>query len=1632
MSDPSAVDARARAGTAATEPAVPRVAAMPAAETGANIGPTQVDDRSGSPGEATAQASPDSDTEITYDYAEITYDYADVPYDHFAALDIAALAVQGVLAGTDCAPALFCPDDFMPRWQPAVWIARVLLDGDDPEARDSRFTDIEGSPWWESHVEHLADLGVIRGCQLEGEPLMRFCPHDTLTRADMAALINRAFNFDDAEPAGFVDIEGIHSQDAINRLAQAGVTLGCRADAFCPQRLLKRGEMAALLNRGRFNPDDPLNVLVDEDEHHIHSPDVRWDEDPPTDLRRVTLKVYICAKRTLGLFFQDETRFNNKDLIEEVKKLNGVVTQFFEVQSNGKSVLNFVPGRIIPIERDGFSNLTIDDALVFNQTEKVWEINSPCFDELTPGEMNETTATGRTAIYMIFDGEGRQSDIAFGVPTIWNGVELGLPPRIMMPSRRYHEMQGGKSYHYDGVSAHEVGHAIYGLSHTFDGGDASPEQGNREVISQVCSVNNDPVCGDIRFDLEERARSLMSYRTYGSHRRIGGMDPGRRIPSAYVSCIQRAWLGWPHGCPDAPPRLVATAGNGEVRLSWRAPNGNGAPITSYVVESRSIERTSGGNTWSAWVRRSTPQTTADTVRSLTNGTDYQFRVSAFNSEGLGPSALVRASPTPEPQSILAPSTPSVSLSKRDTSLTASWSADGRGSDIQNWQVRLNSGRAQTRSASTTTWTWNSLNAGTYSVSVRARNSNDDWSDWGTSDPVRIGDSSGSLAVTRGDVGVSGPCALDSGCRWVHGSGSGWTPSAQFWIKCGDFVDTSRNIPVPYRDRFVDTNGNLSWGDGVCLSDGPHSVEVWTVQDGRATGTAPAFQQRVTVPDAPSAPNLDSGNGQITVSWDVPNGNGARVTSYQVNYIDDGAIGDGTSRSTTNTSLTVRGLTNGRDYVFRVRARTGSSSRWSDWSAWSPYVTGRPLGDLAVPDSPSAPSLVPGDGQVTVSWRVPNGNGARVSSYQVQYGARDALRWSSMSPTGSTQQSVTGLNNGVLYDFRVRARSGSPSQWSDWSAWSQTVSETPVGPAVPDAPTGLVTTAGDGEVRLSWSAPAPIANEAPITSYEVQTRSGGGVWSRWGTVRSSGATVRPLTNGTSYQFRVAARNSEGSSPWSQSASATPKAPARRPATMAAPVLSAGDGSIGVSWSEPDDNGADVQGYDIDVGQSGSSVRERGFQVGSSRTSTTLSGFSNGRGYWVKIRARNSAGRGEWSPQSTIRLTPDPVDPPSMRSVSVSVSGSSLTARWSANDNGSPITSYDVTISGSGSFTTSATSRTWSNLRPGTYTVTVRARNTHGLGPAGSDSARIGPTDPPSRPSVSVSVDGSTLTARWSANDNGTPIQHFKVRLNAAATVRTTETSMTWRNLSSGDYTVTVSARNGHGIGPAGSDVGEIVEPSPDCSVVSLGTVNGSVSRSGRLERGCTSSLRGSSDVSYFARRYRFVVGSNSSVHIDLGPAVGTVLDTYLYLLNSSGRLIEADDNGGRGTDSQIVRELNAGTYIVEATTSYPWWLGSFTVRVTASDSTTVIIPEPPRSVTLAKGSSAQGQPGCRSRYCRFLNVSLNNFQSGSYRFECHSTSGRFYSQVLSSSRISRPVCYFGFPGENVWVVVDGVRSNSVRW
>ena len=155
--------------------------------------------------------------------------------------------------GTECDTDMFCPNDPMKRWVMAVWLVRVL--GHKPLNTDtSQFADVEADEWWSPYAERLAKLKVTAGCKTE--PL-RYCPDSSVTRAQMAAFLVRAFDLEESPPAGFVDTEeSVHSAN-IDALAAAGITSGCKTDplSYCPDRPVTRAQMATFLHRAISTSD---------------------------------------------------------------------------------------------------------------------------------------------------------------------------------------------------------------------------------------------------------------------------------------------------------------------------------------------------------------------------------------------------------------------------------------------------------------------------------------------------------------------------------------------------------------------------------------------------------------------------------------------------------------------------------------------------------------------------------------------------------------------------------------------------------------------------------------------------------------------------------------------------------------------------------------------------------------------------------------------------------------------------------------------------------------------------------------------------------------------------------------------------------------------------------------------------------------------------------------------------------------------------------------------------------------------------------------------------------------------------------------------------------------------------------
>ena len=172
----------------------------------------------------------------------------------------------------------------------------------------------------------------------------------------------------------------------------------------------------------------------------------------------------------------------------------------------------------------------------------------------------------------------------------------------------------------------------------------------------------------------------------------------------------------PAGLPQTPVGLIASAGDRSVALAWQAPSANGSPITRYDVTTWQ-----GGNALGAVQHCAN---TTCTISNLTNGTAYQFSVTAVNAVGSSVATALSAAVIPA----RLPSSPSSVVGvAANTAIAVSWAAvDAGGLPLIGYSATAmaadGSSSSCSASATSTSCVITGLrNATAYSVVVSATN-----------------------------------------------------------------------------------------------------------------------------------------------------------------------------------------------------------------------------------------------------------------------------------------------------------------------------------------------------------------------------------------------------------------------------------------------------------------------------------------------------------------------------------------------------------------------------------------------------------------------------------------------------------------------------------------------------------------------------------------------------------------------------------------------------------------------------------------------------------------------------------------------------------------------------------------------
>ncbi|MGH8915363.1 MAG: S8 family peptidase [Acidimicrobiia bacterium] len=137
----------------------------------------------------------------------------------------------------------FCPNDRVSRGEMAVFLSRAF---GLPDTGTDFFDDDNGF-FYEGAANRLRAAGLTVGCGIR-----RYCGEDDIRRDEMAAMLARALSLPSTSQDFFDDDDGSIFENAINKIADAGVTEGCNPPAntnYCPTQRVTRGQMAAFIKR---------------------------------------------------------------------------------------------------------------------------------------------------------------------------------------------------------------------------------------------------------------------------------------------------------------------------------------------------------------------------------------------------------------------------------------------------------------------------------------------------------------------------------------------------------------------------------------------------------------------------------------------------------------------------------------------------------------------------------------------------------------------------------------------------------------------------------------------------------------------------------------------------------------------------------------------------------------------------------------------------------------------------------------------------------------------------------------------------------------------------------------------------------------------------------------------------------------------------------------------------------------------------------------------------------------------------------------------------------------------------------------------------------------------------------------
>jgi hypothetical protein len=694
--------------------------------------------------------------------------------------------------------------------------------------------------------------------------------------------------------------------------------------------------------------------------------------------------------------------------------------------------------------------------------------------------------------------------------------------------------------------------------------------------------------------------------------------------------------------PFEPQIPALIAGSGQITVSWLAVEG----AVSYEVWMGTIIDPVAAEKYGNDV-----SSLSAVITGLTNGVTYYVWIKAKNNAGTsGFSPIASGMPQEIDISEETPAVPVVSLG--DGQITVTWIAIPGATAYEVWiaeenNLALAAKYGEDVSTSLFTVLDNLSNGTTYYIWVRAKNN---------------------ISISEFSPSVMGKPIADVAVP-VLMSGNGQLSVTWTEVDGADeyevFIGTGVNPPQLATQIVTGAEVSITG-----LVNGT-IYNVW-VRGRNSTGSGAMRSPASAKPIGPMGlVTVRTGeSGELVLNWPAVSG----ADEYDVLCFYEDMSTPLSSQTVSSTTAVITGLTNGAEYhvwVFPKNANGISAGA---------RISGVPI---AAPESLVIDSA---NQQITVSWEDVPG----AVSYQIFYSVNTSIPTAPSFTVTDTNRTITGLTNGTTYYFWVRAVNA-----TGVSAASTMERGTPIGAIG----TVTVTVRDSGQLVLNWPA---IAGAAEYLIYQSTDTTKPESFSFTNTATSTSRTISSLINGTTYNFWVRARYSNGTmTDASTMRSGTPIG-----AIGTVTVTVGGSGQLVLNWP------AVAGATEYLIYHSTDTTKPESHSLTRTTNSGTISSLTNGTLYRFWVVPRNSNGAS--TVVSTMR-SGTPIGAIGTVTVTAGTSGQ-LILNWPAVAGATEYLIYQstsTTMPASHSYTVTTNSRTVSGLINGTtYYFWVVPRNTTG--------------------------------------------------------------------------------------------------------------------------------------------------------------------------------------------------------------------------------------------------------------------------------------------------------------------------------